>query len=171
MWSLTGFYTGLGLDQCGGVPSHWVFKSIQSWEKLAANLGECGVLMRSKQYIGISGELDIDRNLPWVAASTPLVLYLMSRWCSCPKAAGGFSTDKNRTRARDCLHALCERILHVGPWEMQFFADNKVVYAFPRLPTGARPVTVHLAQTGFIDSQRLAEVVRTQVRLCGRRIA
>lgn len=141
-WSLENLYTVLGLTQKSGVPSRWVFRCFGAWEKVPAVLGPSAQLARSRQYSGVDGEYNGDRTLPWVGASSSLLLGLLVRWSCLPRAGGGFEQGENKQRAANVLSAIVEYCLQAGPVGLTIFVDEGAERQHPHWPTGEHPMEI-----------------------------
>lgn len=120
-WSMESIYTNLGLDQGGGIPSKWIFKSTSTWSRLADILGSDELLCRSRQYLGANQGHDPSRCLPWYGLASSMVIGLLLKWSCCARSAGGFGDDDNRERASQCLQSFLRYLLSHGDFVLSFF--------------------------------------------------
>ena len=104
-WSLNDTYKMLGLTCFHKLPSRWVWRCKDTWEKAARVTGCDGdhliySIDHADKEIKKNEMSAASRCLPFNAASTAALLLLTSRWASLPNQKGGFGDGDSARLAR-----------------------------------------------------------------------
>lgn len=100
-WRITCIYELAGLAVAGGKSSVWLHKAWPAWERLFEKARLAGHLLKSKPYRD-PGEAPM-RCLPWPAASTTGLLFLIGVFVAGNKKIGGLASPENKQHVDQCL--------------------------------------------------------------------
>lgn len=82
--------------------------------------------------------------------STQTLIGLLLRWGCLPRPRGGLDTDSDRSAVRELLKAMLKKALGSTTIKMTFFADPKVQWHPPKVPSGRSPSHVQVCM-GAMD--------------------
>lgn len=141
-WSLSGVYKSLGFDMFSKCASRWAWQSLPRFEKSVSHLGSEQVL-RSQCYQDPGPDASLeDRCLPFHAASTPAMLWLLTQWAIRTTRHGGLKQFKHRQAAEAFFIALVAAACPHGGQTVDLLVDDTFAWRWPRPSAGDHPFTM-----------------------------
>lgn len=159
-FDLHDVYRALRMSACKGVPSKWVWHSMQTWTAYFVSLGLGVQLVRSTSVADDDDDPWSQRCLPATCASSAALLLLLGRWAFLSRERGGLSSSEQREAAGEIFGRLCDAALEgVGlRLRVSLVVEWRCRWPRPAVLAGEVTVDVCISAGGEVDFRSLAQL-------------